>query len=115
MESTTYNPLTNTYKVTNADGTFDTYTPAQYASKFGDVPEVEEDVADVEASTEPDLSSAVDVTQADLDEMVSYVIPEDILVDDLLGLNANLPEGVIPAVVGDTLLLNKDHYLVNSN
>ena len=113
MESTTYNPLTNTYKVYKADSTFDTYTPAQYASKFGNVPEVEEDVADV--PTEPDLSSAVDVTQADLDEMVSYVIPEDILVEDLLGLNANLPEGVIPAVVGDTLLLSKDHYLLNSN
>jgi len=116
MESTVYNALTNTYKVYKEDGTFDTYTPAQYESKFGDVPEVEEDVADVQSAlTEPDLSNTVVVTEADLDEMVSYIIPEDISAEDLDGLNANLPEEINPSVVGDTILLEKNHYLLNSN
>jgi len=133
MQSVIYNELTNTYKVTNEDGTFDTYTPQQYVETFGNVPVVEEDVADVPektiypnpstkgaptepvAPTEPDLSNTVVVNQADLDEMVSYTIPESLSEDDLAGLNANLPEGVLPAVAGDVLLLDKNHYLLNSN
>ena len=46
MSEAVYSPMTNTYKVDNKDGTFSTYTPAQFKEKFGATPEPVEDVAD---------------------------------------------------------------------
>lgn len=52
MTEAVLDPMTNTYKVDNKDGTFSTYTPKQYEEKFGAVPEEKEDVADVETVEE---------------------------------------------------------------
>ena len=58
MEKATYNEMTKTSRVDNEDGTFDTYTPAQYAEKFGAVPAEVEDVTDIEEEVLDNDSSA---------------------------------------------------------
>ena len=47
MNTAIYNEMTKTYQVKKADGSFDSYTVAQYEEKFGALPEAVEDVTDV--------------------------------------------------------------------
>jgi len=107
MESTIYNAMTNTYKVTNDDGTFDTYTPAQYESKFGILPSVEEDVADVTTDIDP-LDTVVPTDEvAPTEELVltSYKILQPIPFTDELGNEMGMTEvgsvQVVPKELGD--------------
>ena len=135
MQTATYIEMTNTYRVNNDDGTFDTYTPGQYIEKFGALPEAVEDVTDVveedagegdqgpvgevvepEAPVEPEVPEtitdpeAIAEAQAEVSEMVNFTVTEE----SLETLNADLPEGKTPVVVGDSVSLAKNHPLLDT-
>lgn len=47
MTKVSHDAMTNTYRVEKDDGSFDSYSAAQYKEKFGKTPEPVEDVTDV--------------------------------------------------------------------
>ena len=129
MIETIYVPMTKTYKVTNEDRSFNTYTPKQYKEKFGALPEEKEDVADtvepVEtpegpvAGTDLQEGQAVKVEdgvatpalpteeeQDEIDGMVDYIITEE-----TVNQFPALPDGTI-LEVGDRVSLEKNHPLL---
>lgn len=68
MENTIYDEVKGVYRVTHANGSFDTYTPAQYRElSNGVVPVVEEEEGDADIIIDV-VPTEVVVTQEVLDE-----------------------------------------------
>lgn len=80
MTKAIYNEMTKTYRVDNADGTFNTYTPDMYVEKFGALPEEDEGTgvdeldgtdapaADVSGETVTSVDGAVTAPVSEVDE-----------------------------------------------
>lgn len=69
MENVIYDEVKKVYRVTHANGSFDTYTPTQFREQFGATPvnEEEEEEADIVIDA-TETGTEVVVTQEVLDE-----------------------------------------------
>ena len=66
MENAIFDEAKGVYRVNHRDGSFDTYTPAQYREKFSAEPIVEEE--------EEDADIIIDATEVVEDEVIEEVI-----------------------------------------